>query len=169
MREAGVLTSKIEHIPLWLAILPLLVLISLLGLNVWLYGDSATYGANQIALIMAAAIAVLIGQYLRVPFAKILDGMVASLSSSIVAMLILLLIGALSGTWMISGIVPAMIFYGLKILTPETFLVASLIVCSIVSLATGSSWTTVATVGVALIAIGNALETSFRHYPTQQI
>jgi Na+:H+ antiporter, NhaC family len=157
VREAGVLNSKIENIPLWLAFLPLIVLISLLGLNVWLYGDSATYGANQIALILAAAVAVLIGQYLHVPFSKILEGMVTSLGSSLGAMLILLLIGALSGTWMISGIVPAMIYYGLKILTPETFLVASLIVCSIVSVATGSSWTTVATVGVALIAIGNAL------------
>ncbi len=157
MHEAGVLNSKIEHIPLWLAILPLIFLISLLGLNVWLYGDSATYGANQIALILAAAMAALIGQRLRVPFSKILEGMVTSLGSSLGAMLILLLIGALSGTWMISGIVPAMIYYGLKILTPETFLIASLIVCSIVSVATGSSWTTVATVGVALIAIGNAL------------
>lgn len=157
MHKPGTIDLKIESIPLWLALLPLMILILLLGLNVWLYGDSATYGANQIALIMAAAIAAAIGLFLKVPFSRVLEGMNNSISSSVTAMLILLLIGGLTGTWMISGIVPAMIYYGLQILSPGIFLVATLVVCSIVSLATGSSWTTVATVGVALIAIGNAL------------
>ena len=85
------------------------------------------------------------------------DGIVKSISSAMSSILILLLIGALAGTWMLSGIVPAMIYYGLQILNPTIFLIAACMVCAIVSIATGSSWTTVATVGVALLGIGKAL------------
>ncbi len=151
-------TARIAQIPLWLAVFPVIVLIALLGVNVWLYGADATYGANQIALLFAAGIASVVGVSLRVTMQEIVQGMVASLSSSLNAILILLLIGGLSGTWMISGVVPAMIYYGLQVLSPGTFLIAALLISSIVSLATGSSWTTVATVGLALIAIGGALE-----------
>ena len=144
-------------ISLGLAITPILVLIALLGANVYLFGEDSSYGPNQIALLMAAATAGLIGKILGVSFECMTEGVKKSISSSVIAMLILLLIGALTGTWMISGIVPAMIYYGLDVLSPEYFLVASAVICAVVSVVTGSSWSTVATVGVALLGIGNAL------------
>ena len=145
------------NVSVWLAVVPILVLIGLLGANVYLYGEDSSYGPNQIALLMAAATAGFIGMLLKVPFAAMMQGIKTSISSSVLAMLILLLIGALTGTWMMSGVVPAMIYYGLDVLSPEYFLVASATICAVVSIVTGSSWSTVATVGVALLGIGNAL------------
>ena len=142
---------------LWQAILPVVILILLLVINVLIYGDSATSGPNQIALLMAAAAAAVLGFMNRVPIQHMLEGINKSLGSAIGAILILLLVGSLTGTWLISGVVPAMIFYGLKVLNPTIFLVAAVVVCAIVSVATGSSWSTVATVGVALLGIGKAL------------
>ncbi len=143
--------------PLGLALLPIVVLIALLIVNVQIYSDDASYGPNQIALLMAAATAALVGRLLNFRFTKMLDGVNRSIGSALTAMLILLMIGSLIGTWMISGIVPAMIFYGLQIINAKVFLFAAVIVCAIVSVATGSSWSTVGTVGVALLGIGQAL------------
>ena len=109
------------------------------------------------ALLLATAIAASIGVYNGKSWQNILKGISSSISSTSSAIIILLLIGALTGTWLISGIVPAMIYYGLKILNPEIFLFASCIICAIVSLASGSSWSTIATVGIALLGIGNVL------------
>ena len=109
------------------------------------------------ALLLATAIAASIGVCNGTSWQSILKGISSSLSSTSSAIIILLLIGALTGTWLISGIVPAMIYYGLKILNPEIFLFASCIICAIVSLASGSSWSTIATVGIALLGIGNVL------------
>ena len=109
------------------------------------------------ALLLATAIAASIGVYSGKSWHNILKGISSSISSTSSAIIILLLIGALTGTWLISGIVPAMIYYGLKILNPEIFLFASCIICAIVSLASGSSWSTIATVGIALLGIGNVL------------
>lgn len=109
------------------------------------------------ALLLAAGIAAIVGMYNGSKWETLFDGIVSSISSALPALIILLMIGALAGTWLISGIVPAMIYYGLEILNPTIFLFATCIVCSIVSLATGSSWTTVATVGVALMGIGRIL------------
>ena len=109
------------------------------------------------ALLLATAIAASIGVYNGTSWQSILKGISSSISSTSSAIIILLLIGALTGTWLISGIVPAMIYYGLKILNPEIFLFASCIICAIVSLASGSSWSTIATVGIALLGIGNVL------------
>lgn len=139
------------------AFVPIIFLIGLLALNVVFYGDMATAGANQIALILSAMVAVLVGFSLKIPFSYMLKGVIKSINSSMGAILILLMIGALAGTWLISGIVPAMIYYGLQILNPTIFLFASCIICAIVSVATGSSWATVATVGIALLGIGSAL------------
>lgn len=149
--------STPSNIPIWLAAIPILLLIGLLALNVWIWGSDASYGANQIALMLAAAAAAIIGRLFGVGSKTIIDGMAHSIGSAITAMLILVLIGGLTGTWLLSGVVPAMIYYGLKVLSPETFLAAAVIVSAIVSLATGSSWTTVATVGIALLGIGKAL------------
>lgn len=140
------------------ALLPIFVLVGLLSMNVIFYGDMATSGANQIALLLSAAAAVLVGFWLKIPFKHMLGGVIKSINSSMSAILILLMIGALAGTWMISGVVPAMIYYGLEILSPAVFLFATCAVCAIVSLATGSSWSTVATVGIALLGIGKAMD-----------
>jgi Na+:H+ antiporter, NhaC family len=137
--------------------LPILILIVLLGLNVLVFGEDATYGPNQIALLLAAGIAAVLGMVKGVTWEFILKGIVKSIMNALPAVLILLMIGALAGTWMISGVVPTMIYYGLQILNPSIFLFATCIVCAIISLATGSSWSTVATVGVALLAIGSAM------------
>ena len=142
---------------LLLAFIPIILLIVLLGLNVWLFGDNTLSGSNQLTLLFSAAIAALLGYFLNVPWKKMLDGAIASISSAMGALIILLLIGSLAGTWMLSGIVPAMIYYGLDILSPSIFLFACCIVCAIVSLATGSSWSTIATIGIAMLGIGTAL------------
>lgn len=142
------------------SLVPVVVLIILLALNVYFFGEDATYGSNQIALILAATVAALIGLKLGMPWKDMLDGMVATISSAMGAILILLMIGALAGTWMLSGIVPGMIYYGLQVMNPTIFLFAACVISAIVSLATGSSWTTIATVGLALLGIGNALGVS---------
>ncbi len=140
------------------AFIPILILITILSINVVILGTGAIQGANQIALLLAAAVAGIISLSLGHSWDEIEASMIKSISSAMGAMLILLAIGSLSGTWLLSGIVPAMIYYGLKVLNPTIFLFAACIVCCIVSLATGSSWSTVATVGIALLGIGKALD-----------
>lgn len=139
------------------AFIPIIVLVGLLILNVVFYKDSASSGPNQIALILAGAVAAVVGLSLKVPLKHMMDGVVFSIMSSMQAILILLVIGALAGTWLISGIVPSMIYYGLMVLNPTIFLFATVVICCIVSVASGSSWATVATVGIALLGIGQAL------------
>lgn len=140
-----------------LALLPIIVLVGMLALNVKIYGEDATYGSNQIALLMAAAVAAVIGFRLKYKWDDMQKGIVKSIKSALPALIILLLIGSLAGTWMISGVVPTMIYYGLMILSPTVFLFASCVVSGIVAMATGSSWSTVATVGLALLGIGTVL------------
>ena len=139
------------------AFIPIVFLIFFLTLNVLFFGDDTLSGANQMALIFASAIAGLIASRLGLEWKSIRKSIVKSINSAMPSILILFLIGSLAGTWMISGVVPAMIFYGLKILNPGIFLFASVVICALVSLATGSSWSTIATIGIALIGIGNAM------------
>ena len=145
-REAG----------LFEALIPIFVLIFLLTLNVFLFEDPLA-GSNQIALILAASVAGVIAIRLGFDWEAISRKIVATIGSAMPSILILFLIGSLAGTWMISGVVPTMIYYGLNIINPKLFLVTALLVGSIVSMATGSSWSTVATIGVALLGIGKAL------------
>lgn len=139
------------------ALIPITFLIVMLSINVTVFGDGALDGSNQIVLILSGALAGLIAMRIGISWKTLQRGMLQSINSAMSSMLILLLIGALAGAWMVSGIVPAMIYYGLKILNPTILLFASCVVCALVSLATGSSWTTIATVGLALIGIGKAL------------
>ena len=139
------------------ALIPISVLITLLALNVYFFGDNSSYGPNQMALILAAALGGGVAVKNKISWETLLNGIVSGIGSAMPAILILLLIGALASTWLLSGIVPTMIYYGLKILNPSIFLVAACAVCAIVSLATGSSWSTVATIGIALIGIGETL------------
>jgi Na+:H+ antiporter, NhaC family len=139
------------------AFIPIFVLVILLAINVIVFGSGATDGPNQIALVLAASVAGIISWRLGHSWEEIEVSIVKSISSAMGAMLILLVIGSLSGAWLLSGIVPAMIYYGLKIMNPTFFLFAACVVCCIVSLATGSSWSTIATVGIALLGIGKTL------------
>jgi NhaC family Na+:H+ antiporter len=150
------MTEKKEA-KLWQAFVPIMALIIFLTGNVIFFGADSTAGPNQIAMILAAAVAGIITFRLGYSWEDMEKSIVKSISTAMGAILILLIIGSLSGTWLMSGVVPAMIYYGLKILNPTIFLVAATIVCAIVSLATGSSWSTVATVGIALLGIGKAL------------
>jgi len=141
------------------ALVPVVFLVVLLAYNVRaVFGDEALGGSNQLALFLGAAVAALIGFRHRVPFSYMMDRVAKNISSTSGAILILLFVGGLAGTWLISGIVPSMIYYGLKMLNPTIFLAATVVICCIVSLATGSSWSTTATVGIALIGIGRALQ-----------
>ncbi len=142
---------------LFIALVPIVFLIILLSINVWIFGDDTISGSNQLTLLFAATLAAILGSIYKIKFKDMLDGAVESISSAMAALIILLLIGSLAGTWMMSGIVPSMIYYGLELLNPTIFLVATCIICSIVSLATGSSWSTIATIGIAMLGIGNAL------------
>ena len=139
------------------SLIPIVILISLLAFNVYVFNDDATGGPNQIALLLGAVIATGICMGQGFSWKVIQEGMINSIKSSLGAILILLTIGALSGTWMISGVVPTMIYYGLDILSPSFFLVATSMICAIVALATGSSWSTIATVGIALLGIGSVM------------
>ena len=146
-----------KKINIFWAFSPILLLVFLLSLNVILFSDDATGGANQIALIISAMFGVLVARNFGYKWSILQKGIVESISSSMSAILILLIIGSLAGTWLIAGIIPAMIYYGIQILDPSIFLFATCIICAIVASSIGSSWTTVATIGVALIAIGKVL------------
>ena len=145
-----------NKIPYLIALLPILFLIVLLTINVLNY-DNAIGGANQLALLISAALASIIGVIYGTKWIKILDGIGTSIKSIVPAIMMLLLIGALSGTWLISGVIPTMVYYGLQILNPKIFLFATAIITAIISLSTGSSWSTIATVGIALLGIGTAI------------
>jgi len=142
---------------LLISTLPLLVLVALLSYNVYVFGDDAVSGSNQLILLAAAAFAAVLAVWEGSDWTDLQDGMLDAIRLASPAILILLLVGALSGTWLVSGIIPAMIYYGLQILSPEIFLPGACVITAMVSLFTGSSWTSVATIGIALIGIGNVL------------
>ncbi len=137
---------------------PLVVLAIMLYVVITLFGSDSISGGNQIALMVASivAAAIAVGLY-GCEWCKIESAMIENIKASASAIIILLLIGALSGTWMVSGVVPTMILYGLKVLDPHIFLVSASVICAIISIMTGSSWTTIATIGVALMGVGSAL------------
>ncbi|HEV7347776.1 Na+/H+ antiporter NhaC [Telluribacter sp.] len=141
------------------ALIPIVFLIFLLALNVFTFEDSLG-GPNQFALLLAAAVAAMVGYTKGVSYKEIIAQIARNIESTSEAIIILLLVGSLAGTWLVSGVVPAMVYYGIQILHPTIFLPACVVICSIVSVATGSSWTTSATIGIALMGIGNALGVS---------
>ena len=149
--------DKHEEPSLLQAFIPIIFLTVLLFINVWIFTSNSLDGSNQIVLLLSSAVAALVAANLGVSWETIQSRIVRSIGSAMPAIIILFFIGSLSGTWMLSGIVPSMIYYGLQILNPTIFLFATVIICAIVSIATGSSWSTVATIGVALLGIGRAL------------
>ena len=150
--------SEFKELSIFTALLPVFSLILMLFYNVFfVFGDDALSGSNQFILILGAAVAAIVGFINKTSYQKMLEEVSQNLKSTSGALLILLMVGALSGTWLVSGIIPTMIYYGLQLLNPTFFLVASVLICAIISIATGSSWTTSATVGIALIGIGDTL------------
>lgn len=146
-----------KELSIWEALIPVIVLVGMLAYNVYVFGDDALSGSNQFVLLLGGAVAAIVGIRNKVSYKKMIAEVAENVKSTTGALLILLMVGALAGTWLISGIIPAMIYYGLQILNPTIFLAACVIICAIISIATGSSWTTSATVGIALIGIGDAL------------
>jgi len=146
-----------KELTIWEALIPVVALVGMLAYNVYVFGDEALSGSNQFILLLGGAVAAIVGFFNKVSYKTMLSEVAENVKSTTGALLILLMVGALAGTWLISGIIPAMIYYGLQLLNPTIFLAASVIICAIISIATGSSWTTAATVGIALIGIGDAL------------
>jgi NhaC family Na+:H+ antiporter len=144
--------STKKKIRLGIALLPVLFLIGALSLTIAVFKLPP-----HIPLILAAAVATIVAVLHKHPWKEIQDGMVEGITLAMSAILILMIVGTMIGTWISGGVVPSMIYYGLKVLSPGIFLVATLLICSIVSLGTGSSWSTAGTVGVALIGVGHGL------------
>ena len=140
-----------------LALVPLAVLVALLALDISIFGADSILGASQVALLAGAGVCIWLSMWLyKTPWKEFEKAVIAHIGDVAPAIVILLLIGAISGTWTMSGVVPAFICYGVKIISPKVFLLTACILCALVSLLTGSSWTTIATVGVALLGIGRA-------------
>lgn len=150
--------SRRSEIPSWyVSLIPFIVLLAALVLVIKGFGADALAGGSQVALMFAAGVTVAISMvFYRIPWKDLEDAMVENISSVGTSIVILLLIGAVAGSWMVSGVVPTMIYYGMKVITHGIFLFASCIICALISVMTGSSWTTIATVGVALVGIGTA-------------
>ena len=144
-----------KKITLPIALAPIVLLIFLLIINIIIF-DSAISSAGQLSLIISSIVTIFIGLHYKIKW-KHIPYAIKNIRTIIPALILLLLIGGLSGTWLISGIIPAMIFYGLKILNPDSFLFVVAIISAIISVATGSSWSTIATVGIAFLGIGTAI------------
>ncbi|MBA3987558.1 MAG: Na+/H+ antiporter NhaC [Idiomarina sp.] len=139
---------------------PLLALIVMLASSVYIFGADSSYGPNQIALLIAAGIATIIAFVNGYRWEEVEEGITKGISVALGAILIILMVGSLIGTWLLSGIVPTLIYFGLEILSPTWFYAASCLICAIVAISIGSSWTTAATIGVALIGVATGMELS---------
>ncbi|WP_044398310.1 Na+/H+ antiporter NhaC [Lacinutrix sp. Hel_I_90] len=148
-----------KELNIWEAMVPVIILMGLLAYNIFFVDGQEWFGTytNQIILLLGGGVAMIGGFLNKVSFRVMLKEIWENLRSVFVPIMILFLVGALAGTWLVSGIIPAMVYYGLQVLNPSIFLPASVIIAAIISIATGSSWTTSATVGIALIGIGSAL------------
>jgi NhaC family Na+:H+ antiporter len=153
--ETIIVNSKLT---IWEALIPVILLMGILFYNIT-YKDGEWFGefSNQFILLIGAVIAAIVGFYNKVTINLMIKEIWENLKSVFVPIMILFLVGALAGTWLISGVIPAMVYYGLEVLSPSIFLPASVIIAAVISIATGSSWTTSATVGIALVGIGTAL------------
>ena len=148
-----------KELNIWEALIPVVILMGMLAYNIFFVEDQEWFGAytNQIILLLGGGVAAVVGFYNKVSLSRMGIEIWENLKSVFVPIMILFLVGALAGTWLVSGVIPAMVYYGLQVLSPEIFLPASVVIAAVISIATGSSWTTSATVGIALIGIGTAL------------
>lgn len=141
----------------WISLIPFVVLVAALSVVIYVFGTDALSGASQVALMFAAGVTVVLAMVLyRIPWKTFEDAILDNITSVGTSIVILLLIGAVAGSWMVSGVVPTMIYYGMKVIFPEIFLFASCVISALIAVMTGSSWTTIATIGVALVGIGTA-------------
>ena len=141
----------------WVSLIPFVVLVTILSIVIYVFGSDALSGASQVALMFAAGVTVVISMLLyRTPWKTFEEAILDNITSIGTSIVILLLIGAVAGSWMVSGVVPTMIYYGMKVIFPEIFLFASCAISALIAVMTGSSWTTIATIGVALVGIGTA-------------
>jgi Na+:H+ antiporter, NhaC family len=154
------MTEKTKQPSLLDSLIPVVALIVMLFTSVKLYGDSSSLGANQIALLLAAAIAMLVGFKNGFTWKQMESGVIKGISMALGAILILLMVGSLIGTWILAGTVPTMIYFGLQLMEPSIFYAATCVICCLVSISIGSSWTTAGTIGVALIGIAAGLDLS---------
>ncbi|MFO7672501.1 MAG: Na+/H+ antiporter NhaC [Lutibacter sp.] len=147
-----------KELNLYEALIPVIILMAMLAYNIFFAGGEllGEY-SNQFILLMGGVIASVVGFFNKVSLKIMINEIWENLKSVFVPIMILFLVGALAGTWLVSGIIPAMVYYGLQVLSPSIFLPASVIIAAVISVATGSSWTTSATVGIALVGIGTAL------------
>lgn len=148
-------TKKIPS-PL-VSLLPIALLAGMLFATISTFGSDALSGGSQISLLVTTSCCVLIGMvFYRIPWKDFELAITNNIAGVSTALLILLIIGALSGIWMVSGVVPTLIYYGMQIIHPDFFLASTCLICALVSVMTGSSWTTIATIGIALMGIGKA-------------
>ena len=151
------LFNKLEKPSWWISLLPFVFLVAALSIVIYIFGSDALSGASQVALLFAAGFTVALAMILyRIPWKVFEESILENITSVGTSIVILLLIGAVSGSWMISGVVPTMIYYGMKVIFPDIFLFASCVISAVIAIMTGSSWTTIATIGVALVGIGTA-------------
>jgi NhaC family Na+:H+ antiporter len=155
MNEHKIVNNK--ELNIWEALIPVFALVAMLAYNVYVFKDDAISGSNQFILLLGAAVAVIMGYFNKVSFDSMMDNVGSNLKSVSGAIIILLLVGSLAAAWLISGIIPAMIYYGIKLINPTVFLPTAVIISALISVATGSSWTTSATIGIALVIIGKAI------------
>ncbi|PCJ65699.1 MAG: Na+/H+ antiporter NhaC [Bacteroidetes bacterium] len=155
MPETKIVKNK--ELNIWEALIPVFALVIMLAFNVYVFGDDAISGSNQFILLLGGAVAALIGYFNKVSLDTMLENVGSNIKSVTGAIIILLLVGSLAASWLVSGVIPAMIFYGIKLINPAIFLPTAVVIAAIISIATGSSWTTSATIGIALIAIGKAI------------
>ena len=141
----------------WVSLIPFVVLVAVLSVVIYVFGSDALSGASQVALMFSAGVTVVLAMVLyRIPWKKFEEAILDNITSIGTSIVILLLIGSVAGSWMVSGVVPTMIYYGMKVIYPEIFLFASCVISALIAVMTGSSWTTIATIGVALVGIGTA-------------
>ena len=150
--------SNMRKPTIFLAMLPVIILVVILSVGVHLFGDELTSGPSQIALLTASIVGALVAMiYLKIPWEKLEEGMLDNLSKTGSAIFILLMIGALTASWTLSGVVPTLIYYGLKVIHPSVFLLVIFVFTGIISIMAGSSWTTIGTIGVAMLSAGEIL------------
>lgn len=154
------MTTQIKEPTVLDVVIPIVSLIVMMGTAVWLFEDNSSYGPNQIALLIGMGLAAIIGLKNGYSWKAIEEGIVKGISMSLGACLILLAVGSLIGTWMLAGTVPTLIYYGLELLNPSMFYAAACLICAVVAMSIGSSWTTAATVGVALMGVSSGMDLS---------
>lgn len=141
----------------WVSVIPIVVLVAILAVNISIFGSDSILGASQVALLFAAGVCIALSMWLfGTPWEHFENAIKENVADVTTAILILFLIGAISGTWTASGIIPTFIYYGVKLISPRFFLLTACLICSLISIMIGSSWTTIATIGVALLGIGRA-------------